>query len=240
VSEETGKSRRHRQLALDFPEAGPPTLDGLAVTPANRTALAVLKRWPDWRTHTLAIVGQPKSGLTTAARAWAEHAGGEVIAAKTFDKLSHKKVEALAGKPVAIDPADQVRNEDNLLSLINLSARLGGSVVLTGQKAPALWRVKQPDLASRLKAMTLVELAPPDDEMVSVRLHAAMKKRFLKLPEDVEAYLLLRIERNYAALETFVESLQEMAEGREVTVPLAREVLDDQDGTRPLFDDGED
>ena len=230
--------RKKRQLTLAFPEP-PPTLNGLAVSSANRKAISVLRRWPDWRMHAVAIVGQPKSGLTTAAQAWAAHAGGDVIGAKAFDRLSHRKVEALASGPVAIDPADQVTNEDNLLSLVNLSARLGGSVLLTGQKAPALWRVKQPDLASRLKSMTLIELGPPDDEMVSVRLRAAMKRRFLRLPEDVEAYLLMRLERNYAVMETFVESLHEMAEGREVTVPLARDVLDDQAGTRPLFDNGD-
>ena len=49
----------------------------------------------------------------------------------------------------------------------------------------------------------------------------------------------MRIERNYAALESFVEDLHDMAEGREVTVPLARDVLDDQGGTRPLFDEDE-
>ena len=50
----------------------------------------------------------------------------------------------------------------------------------------------------------------------------------------------MRIERNYASLESFVENLHQMAEGREVTVPLAREVRDQQGGTRPLFDDEED
>ena len=239
MSEDVGKPRKKRQLALDFPEPGP-ALDGLAVSSSNRTAISVLRRWPDWRTHSLAIVGQAKSGLTAAARAWADHAGGQVIGVKTFDRLSHKKVEALSSQPVAVDDADQIRNEDNLLSLINLSTSNGGYVLLTARKAPALWRVRQPDLASRLKSMTLVELGPPDDDMVIARLRAAMRRRFLKLPKEVEAYLLLRIERNYGALESFVESLHEHVEGREVTVPLARDVLDGQGGTRPLFDDGED
>ena len=227
MSEDVGKTGRQRQLALDFPAPGP-TLDGLAVSASNRTAISVLRRWPDWRTHTLAVVGQAKSGLTTVARAWAAHAEGQVIDVKAFDKLSHKKVDALSSQPVAVDDADLIRNEDNLLSLINLSARNGGYVLLTARKAPALWRVRQPDLAS------------PDDDMVVARLRAAMRRRFLKLPKDVEAYLLLRIERNYEALESFVESLHEQVEGREVTVPLARDVLDGQSGTRPLFDDGED
>ena len=238
MNAETNKPRKNRQMALEFPEREL-WLENLAVTPANRTAIAVLKRWPDWRTHAVAIVGQPKAGLTTAARAWAKHADGQVFSAAAFNRLSHKKIETLASGAVAIDPADEVKDEENLLSLINLSGRLGGSVLLTGHTAPARWNVRQADLASRLKSMTIVELGPPDDEMVSIRLHAAMKRRYLKLPEDVEAYLLTRIERNYAALETFVESLHEMAEGREVTVPLAREVLEEQGGTRPLFDDGE-
>jgi chromosomal replication initiation ATPase DnaA len=88
--------------------------------------------------------------------------------------------------------------------------------------------------------MTLVELAPPDDEMVSIRLKRAMKRRYLKLPSEVETYLLARIERSYIAIETFVENLHEMIDGREVTVPLSREVLDEMDGTRPLFEDEDD
>ncbi|MGB3626189.1 MAG: hypothetical protein WA989_10180 [Henriciella sp.] len=230
------KPRKSRQLNLDFPEAAP-TLDTLAVTSSNRTAIAVLKRWPDWRTPTLALVGAPKSGLTTSAEAWARHADGEVISAKSFDKLSHKKIEKLSARPVAIDLGEAVRNEDNLLSIINLCTRFGGSVLLTGNASPARWKVRAPDLASRLKAMTLIELGAPDDEMVSIRLRQAMKRRFLKLPREVETYLLARLERSYGAIETFVENLHEMIDGREVTIPLARLVLDEMDGTRSLFDE---
>ncbi|MEM5517297.1 hypothetical protein WNY37_10065 [Henriciella sp. AS95] len=233
------KPKKSRQLKLDFPESGL-TLETLSVTPSNRTAIATLKRWPDWRMPALALVGGRKSGLTTAASAWAAYAGGELLSAKAFDKLSHKKLEKLAAGPIAIDLGQGVSNEDNLLSAINLSSRAGGSLLITGNASPAQWRVKLPDLASRLKSMTLVELAPPDDEMVSIRLRRAMKQRFLKLPEGVETYLLIRIERSYLAIETFVENLHEMIDGREVTIPLARDVLDEMDGTRPLFEDEED
>lgn len=238
MSEQDPKPRKSRQLKLDFPVSAH-TLETLSVTSANRTAIAVLKRWPDWRVPALALVGPARSGLTTAATAWANHAGGSVLTARAFNKLTHKKLEALAATPVAIDLAEDVTNEDNLLSIINLSPRAGGSLLLTGHSSPARWRVKLPDLASRLKAMTLAELGMPDDEMLSIRLRTAMKQRYLKLPRDVETYLLARIERSYDALETFVENLHDMTEGREVTVPLAREVLDQMDGTRPLFDDGE-
>lgn len=233
------KPRKSRQLKLDFPEDSP-TLDSLSVTACNRTAIAVLRRWPDWRTSTLALVGGPKSGLTTAATAWAAKAGGEVISAKAFSKLSHRRVEQLSHQPVAIDLAEQVKNEDNLLSIINLSSRNGGSVLLTGHVSPARWHTKLPDLTSRLKSMTLVELGLPDDEMFSVRIRSAMKRRFLKLPADVENYLLTRLDRSYLSIETFVENLHEMIDGREVTIPLARIVLDEMDGTRPLFDEDED
>ena len=162
-----------------------------------------------------------------------------MLSAKAFDKLSHKKIDALANGPVAIELAENVSNESNLLSLLNLSVRSGGTVLLTSHVSPARWRVSQPDLLSRLKAMTLIELGPPDDEMLSIRLQAAMKRRYLKLPGDVETYLLARIQRNYAVIESFVQNLHEMSDGREVTVPLAREVLDDMDGTRSLFDESD-
>ncbi|WP_139792243.1 HdaA/DnaA family protein [Henriciella litoralis] len=230
--------RKSRQLKFEFPESGH-TLDTLAVTDSNRTAIAVLKRWPDWRTAHFCLVGAPQSGLSTAAQAWCDLSGSALLSAKAFDKLSHKKIDALANGPVAIELAENVSNESNLLSLLNLSVRSGGTVLLTSHVSPARWRVSQPDLLSRLKAMTLIELGPPDDEMLSIRLQAAMKRRYLKLPGDVETYLLARIQRNYAVIESFVQNLHEMSDGREVTVPLAREVLDDMDGTRSLFDESD-
>ncbi|HIG21503.1 MAG TPA: hypothetical protein EYG02_06515 [Henriciella marina] len=228
--------RKSRQLKFEFPGKGH-TLDTLAVTDANRTAIALLKRWPDWRTAAFCLVGDELSGLTTAAQAWCELAGGSMLGAKALSKLSHKKIDAIANTPIAVDRADLVENDDNLLSLINLSASHGGSLLLTGRVPPARWRTRLPDLQSRLSAMTLIELGPPDDEMISIRLRAAMKRRYLKLPDEVESYLIIRLERSYAAIENFVENLHEMSDGREVTVPLAREILDEMDGTRPLFDD---
>ncbi|WP_018147004.1 HdaA/DnaA family protein [Henriciella marina] len=229
-------SRKSRQLKFEFPETGH-TLDTLAITDANRTAIALLQRWPDWRTAAFCLVGDKRSGLTTAAQGWCDLSGGVLLGAKALSKLSHKKIDALAKAPVAIDRADKVANDDNLLSLINLSASNGGSLLLTGRKPPVRWRTRLPDLQSRLSAMTLIELHPPDDEMMGIRLRAAMKRRYLKLPEEVEAFLIIRLERSYAAIEKFVENLHELSDGREVTVPLAREILDEMDGTRPLFED---
>ena len=64
-----------------------------------------------------------------------------------------------------------------------------------------------------------------------------MKRRYLKLPEAVEDYIIMRLERSYAAIESFVKELHELSDEREVTIPLAREILDEMDGTRPLFED---
>lgn len=236
MTSEEKSFRKGRQLKFEFPQSGY-TLDTLAVTDANRTAIALLQRWPDWRTAAFCLVGGPQSGLTTAAQAWADLAGGVVIGAKALDKLSHKKVEAMSHGPVAIDRADTITNEDNLLSLINLSPRNGGSLLLTGHTPPARWRARLPDLQSRLNAMTLIELGPPDDAMLSIRLQAAMRRRYLVLPSEVETYILTRIERSYKAVEEFVHTLHELSDGREITVPLAREILDRMDGTRSLFDD---
>jgi chromosomal replication initiation ATPase DnaA len=235
----TGEDRPHRktrQLKFDFPQTGH-TLDTLAITEANRTAIALLKRWPDWRTAAFCLVGPAGSGLTTAANAWCDYSGGAIVGPKALDKLPHKKVEALARGPVAVDFAEDISNEDNLLSLMNLSLSSGGSLLLTGHQVPARWRVRLPDLQSRLNAMTLIELGPPDDGMLSIRIRAAMRRRYLKLPEDVETFILSRIERSYTAVEDFVHMLHEMSDGREVTTPLAREILDQMGGTRALFEE---
>ena len=60
--------------------------------------------------------------------------------------------------PLAIDDADTAP-ELALLHLLNAAAEAGFPVLLTGRSPPARWHIALPDLASRLRAATAVEIA---------------------------------------------------------------------------------
>jgi chromosomal replication initiation ATPase DnaA len=84
-----------------------------------------------------------------------------------------------------------------------------------------------PDLASRLRAVPAVALAPPDDALLRALIVKLAADRQLMLDEALVSYLANRIERSFAAARSAVMRLDE--EGlrlhRPVTKSLAAELF---------------
>ena len=107
-------------------------------------------------------------------------------------------------------------------------------LLIVARRLPAEW-VRLPDLASRLAATPAVAILDPDDALLSAVLAKRFADRGLKVAPEVAACVLARIERSFAAVAAIVAALDAaaLAQGRAVTVPLAREVIEAQ-GELPL------
>ena len=228
-----------KQLRLGFPEK---TLGfgDLCISTSNEAAIDVIRETELWPSPAICLLGPPLSGLTTAAQAWAEETGAKIVAPAAFDEMSHGEIETLAKGNSAIDNADQIKNSDNLLSLINLSSGHGTNVLLTSRISPANWPTGgNADLRSRLDAMPIAALDEPDEELLTERLISACRQRFLKLPRNAAQYLATRMEKSFTAIEDLADRLDVAVSepGTKLTIKTARDVLNEGAGTRPLFDD---
>lgn len=219
-----------RQPLLGFPEA-PKRLEDLDVTPCNAGAISALWRWKEWSSKSVCIVGERAAGKTTMALAWARESGARVLNARDFDRLDAATVASLAKSNVVLDDADQMKNEDNLLTLLNLASG-EAAILLTSSARPGRWPVESHDLSSRLAAVATLEIDAPDDDMLRLRLRHAAKRAFMRLPDELVEYLVPRLIRSFAAIEEYVTRLSERvgAENRPPTVPLARDVLAEVQG----------
>ena len=92
---------------------------------------------------------------------------------------------------------------------------------------PARMSFALPDHLSRLRAMPAIEIADPDDAVLSGVMQKLFEDRQLLVSEDVISYLLSRMERTYATAHDLSSELDRLAlaEGCKVTIPLARRVL---------------
>ena len=84
---------------------------------------------------------------------------------------------------VALDDADAVADERALLHLLNAAGEAGLPVLLAARAPPARWAARLPDLASRLRAMTAVEIGAPEDALLRALLARLLADRQLRLPE---------------------------------------------------------
>lgn len=215
-----------RQLALDLAHAESFAREDFLEAPSNSAALRLIEAWPDWPAANLALVGPPGSGKSHLAAIWAQAAGARRVAARALEES--KVPAALATGAVVVEDATPGGfDERALFHLLNLAREDEAFVLLTAQTAPAAWPLAIRDLASRLKALPVVTLAPPDEVLLRAVLVKLFADRQLAVDEALIGYLASRIERSFAAARTVVAALDDeaMRRQRPLTRALAAELL---------------
>ena len=217
-----------RQLALDLGHRKAVAREDFLLAPCNAEAVAWIDCWPDWPAGGLAVYGPPGCGKTHLAHVWQTRAGAR------FTDLADLAGAIDTSVPLILDDADRGLDEVALLHAYNRFRTAGRTVLLTGTTPPARWPVALPDLRSRLAALPVVAVGAPDDALLAGVLVKHFNDRQLAVLPEVVAYLTARIERSFEALREAVEALDHaaLAQGRTVTVPLARAVLAGLAGVR--------
>jgi chromosomal replication initiation ATPase DnaA len=190
--------------------------------PSNAAACAWLRRTGDWPERRLALWGAPGRGKTHLLHIWAARTGAVLRSGAALAGLP----EAPAGG-IALDDADAFVEETALLHLLNAAAEAGLPLLLAARAPPSRWPVGLPDLASRLRAITAVELGAPEDELLRAVLVRLFAERQLRPQQPVLEWLVRNLPRSPAALREAVARLDaaSLAQHRNITVPFAAEVL---------------
>ena len=192
---------------------------------SNRDAVVQIEGWSAWPSFALALIGPAGSGKTHLAHLFAGYAKAPIVAA---DRLQIDAVPPLADEPaIVVEDADRGVDEAALFHLFNLLREHGRKLLLTGREPPARWPIVLPDLRSRLTALPVVTIGPPDDALLGALMVKLFADRQLRVGQDLPAYVLPRLERSFDAVRAAVDALDQaaLARGRPITPALAREVL---------------
>lgn len=222
-----------RQLAFELSHAESLTRDDFLEGPANAAGLALIDAWPDWPNRVMMLVGPEGSGKSHLAAIWAEAAGARSIAAHALTATAVPGALATGALVVEdLDPANL--DERALFHLLNLAREDEAYVLLIGRQLPSVFEVGLRDLRSRLRAIPVVTLMLPDDQLLRALLVKFCADRQMTVDETVVGYLASRIERSFVAARNTVERLdaEALRLGRPVTRALAAEMLRDDAATR--------
>jgi chromosomal replication initiation ATPase DnaA len=197
--------------AVDFLEA-----------PSNAAALSWLARTGDWPGGRLAIWGAAGCGKTHLLHVWARGNGARLVTGPALTELPPPS-------SLAIDDADAIGDEALLLHTLNAAAEARCPVLLAARPPPARWTTRLPDLASRVRAITAVEIGAAEDSLLRLLLARLLAERQVSVTRGVQDWLLLRLPRSATALREAVARLDRasLAARSPVTPALARLVLDD-------------
>ena len=212
-----------RQLALALDHSVSFAREDFLSGPSNLAASTLIEHWPD---RIVALVGPEGSGKSHLAAIWAEAAGARVLSAKLLS-VTDVPSSLATGALVIEDLEAAGLDEQALFHLINLAREEDSFVLFTGRLPVAGFPVTIRDLASRLRAVPTVMLAPPDDALLRSLLIKLAADRQLAFDEPLVNYLVNRIERSFAAARAAVQKLDDeaMRQHRPVTRALAAELF---------------
>jgi chromosomal replication initiation ATPase DnaA len=215
------------QLAFDLEPAENFSRDDFIRGAGNAAALDLVDSWPDWPARAVAIVGPEGAGKSHLAAIWADAAGARRLASRALDESAVPAALATGALALECCAVDADLDERALFHLLNLVKEQLGFLLLTARTAPAAWPIGLPDLASRLRAVPVVTLAAPDDAMLRAVLVKLFADRQIAVDEALISYLVVRIERSFAAARGVVATLDREAlrRHRPVTRALAGEIL---------------
>ena len=215
-----------RQLVLALDHAESFAREDFLAGPPNAAGLALIERWPDWPAPAMALVGPEGAGKSHLAAIWAGASGARVLSAKLIGATDLPGALA-TGALVIEDLSPEAFDERALFHLLNLAREQSAFLLLTSRAPPAGFTLAIRDLASRLRAVPVVTLAPPDDALLRALIVKLAADRQLALDEALVSFLVNRIERSYAAARAALTRMDEeaMRLHRPVTRALAADLF---------------
>ena len=192
-----------RQIALPLDELRPGVSTSLIITDSNASIASALANASSWPGRCAILCGPGRSGKSLLARYFATQIDG-----------------------VTIDNADSA-GEEVLFNAWNRAQESTQPLLLVSRFQPSDWQIALLDLRSRLGSAMLLNILPPDDELVSQLIQKHLAERGTSIGVDALAYVTKRIERSYAALEKFARDANTAAleENSAVNMTLVRRII---------------
>jgi chromosomal replication initiation ATPase DnaA len=214
------------QLVLDLPHRAALGAHDFLISPSNKVAADMIDLWPDWPLASVAVVAPAHAGKTHLANVWRLRSGAARLLAHALGEADVLGAAA-HGAVLVEDLHAGIADERALFHLLNLVREHKLTMLLTSRTPPGELQVTLPDLRSRLRALPVVAIAPPDEALLKAVLVKHFADRQLAVEPGVIAYIALRMERSMEAAATTVAEIDRaaMAAHRRVTRALAAQVL---------------
>ena len=212
------------QLPLDLQFISTLGREDFLVSDCNRLAASWIDRWPDWpgQYRVLNLVGPAASGKSHLAAIWSRQTD-----ALTITELAEGT--APVDENIVLENLDAADswNEEALFHLVNRTADGAASVLVISKTPVAAMGWSLPDLSSRMRAVSVATLDEPDDALLRSLLEKYFADRQLAVATQVLDYMVSRMERSFVAVQTIavVMDRRSLAERRNLTLPLAREIM---------------
>ncbi len=216
-----------RQLVLDLGHREALGAEDFLVSGSNAAAVALIDRWPDWAHWAAFLQGPEGSGKTHLANVWRARSGAAAVTADTLGEATPGLL-ASAHALVVEDVDRGIADERVLFHLLNIAREHRLTMLLTARAEPGEIAISLPDLRSRLRALPLARIEPPDDALLGGVLIKLFADRQLEIEPHVVAYLGRHMDRSLGLAKRVVAAADRLALAmrRSVTRAVAAQALE--------------
>lgn len=199
------------------------------VSSCNEAATAWIDSWPSWPEATwgLNVHGPESSGKSHLAEVWTRKADAIMLHPTDLDV---DRLPTLLGEAryVVLDNVDESLPGVPAFHLYNMIVERRGALLVLSRTPVSRMALHPADAKSRFAALPAVAISDPDDALISGIMDKLFRDRQLFVAEEVLAFLVGRMERSFPEARALVETIDAMslAEGRRITLPLARRALE--------------
>lgn len=215
-----------QQLVLDLPHRSALDLEDFLVSQSNQAAIDLIDGEVAWPNGAALVVGPTGAGKSHLANVWrAKTQANRIVAVEASEDV----VQAAAGggRVIVEDLDGGVCDEAALFHLVNIARQGKAQVLFTSKLAPGELKIELPDLRSRVKALPMAVIEPPDEALLRAVLVKLFSDRQLVVEPGVIGYLIVRMERSMAAANAVVAEIDRLglAMRRRVSKQLAQAAL---------------
>lgn len=215
-------SQAPQQLVFDLTLRSARDREDFLVSPSNETAVALIDRWPDWPGASALVMGPASSGKSHLANVWQTISHADLVCASNLEDCVVMRFQHDGAPAMIVEDLDRgISDERVLFHLLNQARETNRSILLTSRVAPGELAVDLPDLRSRLRALPVFEIAPPDDILLGAVLIKLFADRQLSIEPTVISHILRHMERSMAAANAVVSEIDRLALARQRKVSRA-------------------
>lgn len=218
-----------QQFTFSFPIQRSFKSEDYFINATNKDIAHYIHQWPAWPHFCSILYGATGSGKSHLGHIYQERSQAFSLNA---EELETTTVERLSPCSLLIDdlPLDSElseKQEENLFHLYNWVRNEQKTLLILTHSSPANWRIRLPDLRSRLRAATLLKLPLPDDDLLTRIYIKLFADHQLSVSLSVISYLVKFGERSFTAAYRVVEMLsqQSLSEKKRITISLVREAI---------------
>lgn len=213
------------QLVLSLGHAESYAREDFIAGRSNAAALALIDRWPDWPDRIALLAGPEGAGKSHLAMIWADKSGARFLSGRALGYADLPG--ALSTGALVVEDLSERVDERALFHLLNLAREHRTYLLLTARGAPGNWNLALPDLVSRLRAVPVVSVAPPDDALLRAVFVKLAADRQIELDDTLLRYLSHRVERSFSGARAAIErlDLEAMRLHRPINRALAAELF---------------